>query len=139
MERPMLKIIAGVALAAFATLAGPAAAQDWPNRPVTLVVPYAAGGPVDTIARILAARMSEILGQQMVIENVGGAGGLTGAARVAKSAPDGYYVLLSGSAVLAQNPSFHKKTPYDPLADFDHAALFSDSARVLIARKDFPP
>ena len=78
--------------------------QDWPDRPVTLVVPYAAGGPVDTIARIIAARMSEILGQQMVIENVGGAGGLTGAARVAKAAPDGYTVLLSGSAVLAQNP-----------------------------------
>jgi len=74
-----------------------------------------------------------------VIENVGGAGGMTGTARVAKAPPDGYTVLLSGSAVLAQNPAFHKKTPYDPLADFAHAALFSDSARVLIARKDFPP
>ena len=115
------------------------AAQDWPNRPVTLVVPYAAGGPVDTIARIIAARLSEILGQQMVIENVGGAGGMTGTARVAKAAPDGYTLLLSGSAVLAQNPTFHKQPPYDPIADFAHVALFSDSARVLIARKDFPP
>ena len=77
----------------------------WPNRPVTLVVPYAAGGPVDTIARIIAARLSEILGQQMVIENVGGAGGLTGTVRVAKAAPDGYTLLLSGSAVLSQNPT----------------------------------
>jgi len=94
---------------------------------------------VDTVARIIAARMGELLGQQMVIENVGGAGGMTGTARVAKAPPDGYTVLLSGSAVLAQNPAFHKKTPYDPLADFAHAALFSDSARVLIARKDFPP
>jgi tripartite-type tricarboxylate transporter receptor subunit TctC len=76
----MLRIIAGTALAAFAAFAGPAAAQDWPNRPVTLVVPYAAGGPVDTIARIVAARLSEILGQQMMIENVGGAGGMTGTA-----------------------------------------------------------
>ena len=82
--------------------------------------------------------MSELLGQQMVIENVGGAGGMTGTARVAKSPPDGYTVLLSGSAVLAQNPTFHKRPPYDPVADFAHAALFSDSARVLIARKDFP-
>ena len=117
---------------------GTAAAQDWPNRPVTVIVPYAAGGPVDTIARIIAARMSELLGQQVIIENVGGAGGMTGAARVAKAAPDGYTVLLSGSAVLAQNPTFHKRPPYNPIADFEHVALFSDSARVLIARKNFP-
>src|SRR3954453_12253587 len=139
MEKTMLKFIAGLALAAFAAFASPVAAEDWPNRPVTLVVPYAAGGPVDTVARIMAARLSEILGQQFVIENVGGAGGLTGTVRVAKAAPDGYTLLLSGSAVLAQNPSFHKHTPYDPIADFAHVALFSDSARVLIARKDFPP
>ena len=134
----MLRIIAGIAFAALTVCAGPAGAQDWPARPVTLVVPYAAGGPVDTIARIIAARLSELLGQQMVIENVGGAGGMTGANRVAKAPPDGYTLMLSGSAVLAQNPTFHKKSPYDPLADFAHAALFSDSARVLIARKDFP-
>ncbi|MEA2756352.1 MAG: hypothetical protein QOJ54_2641 [Aliidongia sp.] len=138
----MLKMIAGFALAAFTALAEPAAAQEsgaWPNRPVTVVVPYAAGGPVDTIARIIAARLSEILGQQMVIENVGGAGGMTGTVRVAKAAPDGYTLLLSGSAVLSQNPTFRKQSPYDPVADFAHVALFSDSARVLIARKDFPP
>jgi tripartite-type tricarboxylate transporter receptor subunit TctC len=136
----MLKLCA-FALAAITALAPPAAAQDsnaWPNRPVTLVVPYAAGGPVDTIARIMAARLSEILGQQMVVENVGGAGGLTGTVRVAKAPPDGYTLLLSGSAVLSQNPTFRKQSPYDPIADFAHVALFSDSARVLIARKDFP-
>jgi tripartite-type tricarboxylate transporter receptor subunit TctC len=126
------------AMAALAALAGPAAAEDWPTRPITLVVPYAAGGPVDTIARIIAARMSELLKQQIVIENVGGAGGMTGSTRVAKAPPDGYTVLLSGSAVLAQNPVFHKRPPYDPIADFAHAALYSDSARILIARKDFP-
>ena len=135
----MLRVIAGIALAALTLLPGPARAQDWPSRPVTLVVPYAAGGPVDTIARIIAARLSELLGQQMVIENVGGAGGLTGTVRVAKSAPDGYTVLLAGSAVLSQIPTFRKHSPYDPLGDFAHVALFSDSARVLIARKDFPP
>jgi tripartite-type tricarboxylate transporter receptor subunit TctC len=125
-------------LAALILLTLSAHAQSWPNRPVTLVVPYAAGGPVDTIARIIAVRLGEILGQQMVIENVGGAGGMTGTLRVAKSSPDGYTVLLSGSAVLAQNPTFHKRPPYDPVADFAHAALFSDSARVLLARKNFP-
>ena len=135
----MLRMFAGVALAALTILAGPVRAQDWPSRPVTLVVPWAAGGPVDTVARIIAARASELLGQQLVIENVGGAGGMTGTARVAKAAPDGYTLLLSGSAVLAQNPAFHKQSPYDPIADFAHVALFSDSARVLIARKDFPP
>ena len=130
------------AIAAIALLLAPlaASAQDWPTRAVTVVVPYAAGGPDDTIARIIAVRMSELLGQQVVIENVGGAGGLTGASRVAKAAPDGYTVLLSGSAVLAQIPNFYKqRPPYDPLADFEHVALFSDSARVLVARKDFPP
>ena len=137
----MRKIILAAALIVLTgpVLTSSAGAEDWPTRPVTLVVPWAAGGPVDTVARIIAARVSELLGQQMVIENVGGAGGLTGTARVAKATPDGYTVLLSGSAVLAQNPAFHKHTPYDPVGDFAHAALFSDSARVLIARKDFPP
>ena len=103
-----------------------------------MVVPYAAGGPVDTIGRILAARLSEILGQQVVIENAGGAGGMTGAARVAKAAPDGYTVLLSGSAVLAINQTLYKKPLYNAVTDFEHVVLFSDSARVLITRKDLP-
>ena len=103
-----------------------------------MVVPYAAGGPVDTIGRILAARLSEILGQQVVIENAGGAGGMTGASRVAKAAPDGYTVLLSGSAVLAINQTLYKKPLYNAVTDFEHVALFSDSARVLITRKDLP-
>jgi tripartite-type tricarboxylate transporter receptor subunit TctC len=133
----MLKFTAPV-LAALIAATGPIFAQDYPNRPITVVVPYAAGGPVDTVARIAAARMSEILGQQMIIENVGGAGGMTGTARVAKSAPDGYTVLLSGSAVLAQVPQLYARPLYNPVADFEHASLFNDSARVLIVRKDFP-
>jgi tripartite-type tricarboxylate transporter receptor subunit TctC len=133
----MLKFTAP-ALAICVAMAAPALAQDYPNRPITVVVPYAAGGPVDTVARIAAARIGEILGQQMVIENVGGAGGMTGSARVSKAAPDGYTVLLSGSAVLAQVPQLYARPLYDPIADFDHAALFNDSARVLIVRKDFP-
>jgi tripartite-type tricarboxylate transporter receptor subunit TctC len=127
-------------LAAIALLLTPlaASAQDWPARAVTVVVPYAAGGPIDTLARILAARLSEILGQQVVVENIPGAGGMTGSSRVAKAAPDGYTVLLSGSAVLAINQSLYKKPLYNAVTDFEHVALFADSARVVIARKDLP-
>src|SRR5258707_9693625 len=128
-----------IGAAAVALLLTPlASAQDWPNRPVTMVVPYAAGGPVDTLGCILAVRLSEILGQQVVVENVAGAGGMTGSSRVAKSAPDGYTVLLSGSAVLAINQTLYKKPLYNAVTDFEHVVLFSDSARVLITRKDLP-
>jgi len=128
------------AVAAVALLLAPlaATAQDWPTRAVTIVVPYAAGGPVDTLARILAARLSEILGQQVVVENMPGAGGMTGSSRVAKAAADGYTVFLSGSAVLAINQSLYKKPLYNTATDFEHVALFADSARVVIARKDLP-
>ena len=108
-----MRTIVTAAIAFFLTSAGLAKAEDWPTRAVTMVVPYAAGGPVDTIGRILAARLSEILGQQVVIENAGGAGGMTGANRVAKAAPDGYTVLLSGSAVLAINQTLYKKPLYN--------------------------
>jgi len=130
-------IFAAATAVLLASVAG-AMAQDWPARPVNLVVPYAAGGPVDTVARIMAARLSEVLGQQVIIENVGGAGGMTGAARTAKATPDGYTMLLSGSAVLAIIPTLYKKPLYNAVTDFEHAVLFSDSARVLLTRKDFP-
>ena len=133
----MIRIIS-IAMAFLLGAAGMANAQDWPARAVNLVVPYAAGGPVDTIARILAAQLSENLGQQVVVENAGGAGGMTGAARVAKAAPDGYTVLLSGSAVLAINQTLYKRPLYNAVTDFEHVALFADSARVLIVRKDLP-
>ena len=133
----MSRVIAGAA--AIALLLAPlasAGAQDWPTRAVTMVVPYAAGGPVDTLGRILAARLSDILGQQVVVENVAGAGGMTGSSRVAKAPPDGYTVLLSGSAVLAINQTLYKRPLYNAMTDFEHVALFSDSA--LITRKDLP-
>src|SRR5262249_8652260 len=113
---------AAIAVACAVLWAGSAQAQSWPTRPMTLVVPYA-GGPIDTIGRIMAARLSEILGQQVVVENVGGAGGMTGAARVAKSAPDGYTILMSGSAVLAINQTLYKKPLYNALTDFEHVVL----------------
>jgi tripartite-type tricarboxylate transporter receptor subunit TctC len=137
----MHKTIVALAAAAALTLIGtakPVDAQTWPTRPVTVIVPWAAGGPVDTVARILTARMSELLGQQLIVENIGGAGGQNGTVRAVKAPPDGYTVLLSGSAVLAQNASLYKRQLYNPVTDFEHAALHNDSARVLIARKDFP-
>jgi tripartite-type tricarboxylate transporter receptor subunit TctC len=134
----MLKAIGAPALALLLAPFAAASAQEWPSRSITMIVPYAAGGPVDTLGRILAARLSEILGQQVVVENVGGTGGMTGASRAAKAAPDGYTVLLSGSAVLAINQTLYKKPLYNAASDFEHVALFADSARVLIARKDFP-
>jgi tripartite-type tricarboxylate transporter receptor subunit TctC len=134
----MQRTIIAAALAYALALPGAGIAQDWPTRPVMMIVPYAAGGPVDTMGRIMAASLSNILGQQVIVENVGGAGGMTGAARVAKAAPDGYTVLLSGSATLAQIQTLYKRPLYNAVTDFEHAVLFSDSARVLIARKDFP-
>ncbi len=134
----MRRLIAAAALACMLAPAGSARAQDWPARPVTMIVPYAAGGPVDTIGRILAARLCELLGQQIIIENAGGAGGMTGAARVAKAAPDGYTLLLSGSAVLAINQTLYKRPLYNAVTDFEQVTLHTDSARVLIVRKDLP-
>ena len=134
----MLRTVIAAALSGLFAFGGTAAAQDWPSRPINMVVPYAAGGPVDTIGRIMAARLSELLGQQVIVENAGGAGGMTGAARVAKAAPDGYTLLLSGSAVLAINQTLYKKPLYNAVTDFEQVALFSDSARVLIVRPNFP-
>lgn len=134
----MQKLSIAALLAGSLVLGGGASAQDWPTRPINMIIPYAAGGPVDTIGRILAARLSEVLSQQVIIENMGGAGGMTGAARAAKAAPDGYTVLLSGSAVLAINQTLYKKPLYSAATDFEHVVLFSDSARVLITRKDLP-
>src|SRR2546430_8868286 len=133
-------IFAAVIAAAAASLSviAPAVAQEWPTRPMTMVVAYAAGGPVDTLARIFAGRLSEILGQQVVIENIGGAGGMVGASRVAKAAPDGYTFLFGGLANLAQNQTLYKAPLYNAATDLAPVGLVTDSPRVLITRKDFP-
>ena len=115
-----------------------ALAQDWPTRPVTMVVPAAAGSSSDVLGRILGARLSQLLNQQVVIENVGGAGGLTGAARVAKAPPDGYQFLLGHTGTQAISQSISKRPPYDAVADFASVALLVEQAVVLIARKDLP-
>jgi tripartite-type tricarboxylate transporter receptor subunit TctC len=127
-------------LAAAAWMAGAqvATAQSWPTRPVTMVVPFAAGSASDTVARILAARLSELLGQQVVIENIGGAGGMTGAARVAKAAPDGYQFVLGGIDTFAQNQTLYKKPLYNSVTEFAPVALMVEQPLVLVARKDLP-
>ena len=120
------------------SFAAPGLAQDFPNRPMTMVVPFAAGGAVDVLARTLAARASEILGQQIVVENVGGAGGMTGANRVAKAAPDGYQFVLGSVGTHAQNQWLYKRPAYDALTDFAPVILVGETPLLLVARKDFP-
>src|SRR5262249_26314152 len=104
-----------LAVATAASL-GTAAAQTWPTRPVTMVVPFAAGGGTDVLGRIIARRLSEVLGQQIIVENVGGAGGMVGSARVAKAAPDGYQFVL-GSRADAINQTLYKSPLYNLVAD----------------------
>jgi tripartite-type tricarboxylate transporter receptor subunit TctC len=129
---------AGLAGALAGAMAGPTQAQEWPSRQMTMIIPFAAGGPVDTIGRILGQYLGDALGQQIVVENVGGAGGMIGASRVAKSDPDGYTMLLGGSAVLALNQAIYKKPMVDGVKDFTMVSMFADSARLLLVRKDFP-
>ena len=131
---------AGVA-AVFAVIAVAAQAQtpeNWPTRPVTLVVPFQAGGPVDLAARIFSQHLSERLGQQFIIENVGGAGGWTGAARVAKGPADGSVLLFGNQATHTFSQLMPKKPLYNAVADFAPAALAIENAKVLVTRKDFP-
>jgi tripartite-type tricarboxylate transporter receptor subunit TctC len=116
----------------------PAAAQDWPTRPVTMVVPYAAGGPADIVGRMVVPRMSEILGQQVIVENIGGAGGITGAVRVAHATPDGYQFLMGPAGLMSQNESLYKHLPYDSVKDFTAIGMIATAPPVLIVRKDLP-
>src|SRR2546421_5268161 len=113
-------------------LSGAAAAQDYPTRPITLVVPYAAGGGNDVMARIVAEKMSKSLGQQIVIENKGGAGGSIATRQVAKSAPDGYTLGLGGTGTLAINPTLYPNVGYDPRRDFAAVGLIATSALVVL-------
>ena len=125
---------------AFAVLvaATPAMAQNWPAKPVTMVVPYAAGGTTDVVGRIFSQRLSEILGQQVIVENIGGAGGMTGASRVAKAAPDGYQFVLGNVGTHAQNQTLYKSPLYNAATDFAPVALLVDQPMVLTARNDLP-
>jgi tripartite-type tricarboxylate transporter receptor subunit TctC len=127
------------ATAVLAVLTGAAQAQDnWPNRPITLVVPFSAGGGVDASARLQALAMGEILGQTIVVENVGAAAGTVGSSRVAKAAPDGYTMLIGNSGTQVYSQWLYKKRPYDSVADFEPIGLVTESPRVLVARNGLP-
>jgi tripartite-type tricarboxylate transporter receptor subunit TctC len=126
---------------AFGTLAfaSIARAQDWPTRPVTMMVPFAAGGPVDVLGRILAQYLGEVIGKQVIIDNVSGAGGMVGSLRVSQAAPDGYMFVLGSIGTHALNQTLSKKPLYNPATDFAPVALIVDVGHVLITRKDLPP
>ena len=117
---------------------GTATAQPYPSRPVTMVVPFAAGGPTDVLARILAQSMSQTLGQQIVIENVTGAGGSIAAARVAKAPPDGYTMILGNLGTHAASVALYKNLSYDPRVDFEPVMLVATTPMVLLVRKSLP-
>src|ERR1044072_5185020 len=119
-------------------LSGACAAQDYPSRPITLVVPYAAGGGNDVMARIVAEKMSRSLGQQIVIENKGGAGGSIATRQVAKAVPDGYTLGLGGTGTLPINPTLYSNVGYDPRKDFSPVGLIATSALVVLVTPNVP-
>ena len=133
----MRQTLAAAFIATFA-LIGAGHTQDYPTRPITMVVPFAAGGPTDVLARVVADRMSQLLGQQVVVENVGGAGGMTGVQRVAQAPPDGYTIALGTVGTHAQNQTLYKRPLYNAATDFTPVALLAQVPLVLIARKDLP-
>jgi tripartite-type tricarboxylate transporter receptor subunit TctC len=134
----MLKKISVAAIAALTATIATASAQTYPTKPVTMIIPFAAGGPTDVLGRVIAQRMSEVLGQQVVVENVGGAGGMTGSKRVADTAPDGYMILLGTVGTQAQSQTMYKKPLYNSATDFTPVALVAEVPIVLITRKDLP-
>jgi len=119
-------------------MAAPAVAQDYPTRPITLVVPYAAGGGNDAMARTVADKMSRVLGKQIVIENRAGAGGTIATRQVAKSAPDGYTLVIGGTGTLAVNPTLYANVGYDPRKDFAPIGLIGTSALVVLVHPSLP-
>jgi len=124
-------------VALIATTAG-AAAQEWPTRTITLIVPFAPGGGVDASARLQAVALGEVLGQTIVVENVGAAAGTIGSGRVAKAAPDGYTLLIGNSGTQVYSQSLYKKRPYDAVEDFEPVSMVTESPRLLVARKGLP-
>ena len=133
---PRLARRALLAIVAFGLAAGPALAQTFPSRPLTVIVPFAAGGPTDTVTRLVAEAMGRDLGQTVVVENAGGAGGTIGAQRVANAKPDGYTLLLHHIG-MATTPTLYRRLPYDPINGFETIGLVTEVPMTLVARKDF--
>jgi tripartite-type tricarboxylate transporter receptor subunit TctC len=138
MEVRMRARFATVLLSALAAGAVHASAQDYPSRPITLVVPYAAGGGNDIMARTVAEKMSRTLGQQMVIENRAGAGGSNATRQVARSAPDGYTLVIGGTGTLAVNPTLYTNVGYDSRKDFAPVGLIGTGALIVLVNPTLP-
>ena len=137
-----IRSLAGACLSAFAALgafAVPASAQNYPTRTITMIVPFAAGGPTDVISRIVTAHMAQTLGQSIVIENVVGAGGTTATTRAARAANDGYTLVTGHMGTHAASVPLYPKLAYHPEKDFEPVALLAGTPILILARKDFPP
>jgi len=133
-----MRKIAAAALAIIALHLNTAFAQEWPTRPVAMVVPFPAGGPVDLVARLLSQRLTESLGQPVIVENIGGAGGMSGAARVAKSPPDGSTFVFGTQGSHTFSQMLYKKPLYDAVTDFAPVVVVVENSKLLLTRKDFP-
>jgi tripartite-type tricarboxylate transporter receptor subunit TctC len=133
----MAKLFARIAFCVLIVGASAAFAQQYPTKVVTLIVPFTAGGPTDTVGRLIAVPMTKALGQQVIVENVDGAGGTIAANRVARSTPDGYTILIHHIG-MSTAPALYRKLPYKPLEDFEHIGLINEVPMTLVARKDFP-
>ena len=131
----MRKLIVAVALVGALGNIGRAAAQDWPTKPVTMVIPFSAGTGTDALGRIFAERLTEFLGRQVIVENVPGAGSMIGASRVAKATPDGYQFVFGTSGAFAYNQTLYKNPLYNAATDFAPVALVAESPYVLLASK----
>jgi len=134
LKKPIAAAFAGV----LACAAISSAQENWPVRPLTMVVPFAAGGPVDVLGRILAQYLGEVLGKQVVVDNVTGAGGMTGSLRVAQAVPDGHTFVLGSIGTHALNQTLYKRPLYNAAIDFAPVALIADVPLVLIGRNDLP-
>ncbi len=131
-------VLRGLIACAGALAAGTALAQAWPTKPVTLVIPFAAGGPTDVVGRTIAISMGKSLGQTIIVENKLGAGGTIASNYVAKAAPDGYTILLHHNG-MSTAPALYRKLPFNPLTDFEYIGQVVDVPMTLLARKDLPP
>jgi tripartite-type tricarboxylate transporter receptor subunit TctC len=129
---------AAAAAAALLAAAAPTQAQPYPQRPISMIVPFAAGGPTDVLARVLGQHMSQTLGQSIVVEDVTGAGGTIGSARAAKAAPDGYTVVMGNIGTHAASVGLYPKLPYNPVGDFEPVMLIATTPMVLVVKKDLP-
>jgi tripartite-type tricarboxylate transporter receptor subunit TctC len=136
-SRPIALIMRCVAAVALVAGALSAQAQNWPTRPITLVVPFSAGGPTDVVARTLSQSMTHALGQSVVVENTVGAGGTIAATRVARAAPDGYTILIHHNG-MATAVGLYRKLSFDPLADFEYVGQVADVPMTLLSRKTLP-